>query len=111
MRNPYATHPTPAPRPATPRPVSTLPSVADADAPVDRLPAVERVALDTAEACAALGVADGTLREMIAAGIVPAVRVGRRILVPVDALRRRLADLALAEADARAADAGGRGAA
>ena len=110
MRNPYA-NPTPAPRPATPRAVLTPPSVADLDAPAGRPVVVGRVALDMAEACDALGVADSTLRELIRGGVVPAVQIGRRWLIPVDALRHRLGKLAEAAADARAADAGERGAA
>lgn len=63
---------------------------------------IPTLAMDMAEACRALGVADNTLRDMIDCGIVPALRVGRRVLIPLDAARQRLTELALREARKRA---------
>ena len=91
MRNPYSTSP------SRPVPAARAPALDPPTVPSRRR--VPTLALDMAEACEAIGVADATLRDMIRRGVVPAIQVGRRWLVPVDALRQRLADLALAEAN------------
>lgn len=53
-----------------------------------------RLALSPEEAAAALGLSERTLQDLRKRGEVPTVRIGRRVLHPVDALRRWLDDLA-----------------
>ena len=80
---------------------------AEANGPPIRKPRrVPVLALDTAEACRAFGVSDNTLRRMIADGTVPALKIGTRTLIPLDAARQRLGELALAEARRLAGEGG-----
>ncbi|MCA9289009.1 MAG: excisionase family DNA-binding protein [Phycisphaerales bacterium] len=51
-----------------------------------------RLALSKDEAAAALALSPRTIDDLIADGSLPCVRVGRRVLLPVDGLRRWLAD-------------------
>ncbi len=48
---------------------------------------VERMFLRPREAAEALGVSVSKMYELIRAGIVPAVRLGRSLRIPVEALR------------------------
>ncbi|MEM1012524.1 MAG: helix-turn-helix domain-containing protein [Planctomycetota bacterium] len=93
-RNPYASNSSPLR--AAPAAAVSRPSV-----DTDESRRVPPIALDQREACRAIGVSDATLRDMIRRGVVPAVQVGRRWLIPIAALTRRLGELAEAEADAR----------
>ena len=77
------------------------PPATDDDAPARRR-RVPTLALDMSEGCRAFGVSENTLRDMIESGIVPAVKVGRRTLIPLDAARQRLSEIALSEARKRA---------
>ena len=106
-RNPYAIpappRPVPATVPETPRRDPAATGFGDGDARPARgsRRRVPALALDMAEACDALGVADSTLRGLIRDGTVPALQVGRRWMIPVDALRRRLSELATEAANQR----------
>jgi excisionase family DNA binding protein len=42
----------------------------------------QRLTLTIAEACAALGVGETTLRQMMRVGQLPVLRIGRRVLIP-----------------------------
>jgi excisionase family DNA binding protein len=55
---------------------------------------MEVLALSVAEAAEALGLGETLTRELIARGALPAVRVGKRVLVPADKLRAYLERLA-----------------
>ena len=48
----------------------------------------ERITLTIREAAKAIGIHEQTLRRYVRRGIVPAVRLGSRVLIPVEALRR-----------------------
>jgi excisionase family DNA binding protein len=48
---------------------------------------VERIAYTVPEAAAALGISEDFLRNLIRRDEIPHVRLGRRVLIPVDALR------------------------
>ena len=60
----------------------------------DRKP--ERLALSVEEASELLGISKWLGYEMVAQGILPALRLGRRLVVPRAALERMLEDVALA---------------
>ena len=47
----------------------------------------ERLAVDLAEAGEMLGVGRSTVHKMVRAGKLPHVRIGRRIIIPVKALK------------------------
>jgi excisionase family DNA binding protein len=51
----------------------------------------ERLAVDVAEAAAATGLSTRHLRREIADGNLRAIRCGRRVLIPTDALRDYIA--------------------
>ena len=51
----------------------------------------QRLALTVEEARARLGLSRGLIYEAIRTGQIPAVRVGRRILIPIAALEQLLA--------------------
>ena len=50
----------------------------------------ERMAISVYEAAKALGVHHRTVRRYIELGILPSVKLGRRVLIPLEALRRLL---------------------
>jgi excisionase family DNA binding protein len=54
----------------------------------------ERLTLSVAEAAARLGISRTAAYEAIRTGAVPSLRIGRRLLVPMHALRDRLDQLA-----------------
>lgn len=75
---------------------------------------VPRLALNKAEAARALGVSERQIEDMVASGQVPNVRIGRRVLLPVDGLRIWLANqlaagMAKGEADGEPPDQSGVG--
>ena len=51
---------------------------------------MERLTLTVAEAAKVLGIGRGTAYEAVRTGQLPALRVGRRLLVPVAALKQKL---------------------
>ena len=55
---------------------------------------METLAVSVAQAAKSLGIGEGLTRELIGRGELPVVRVGRRVLVPVDGLREYLERLA-----------------
>lgn len=55
---------------------------------------MEKLALNSREAAAALGVSLPTFYELSNRADFPVIRVGRRVLVPVDGLRRWLEEQA-----------------
>lgn len=55
---------------------------------------MEVLSISVAEAAEALGIGETLTRELIERGELPAVRVARRVIVPVDGLRRYLDRLA-----------------
>ncbi len=55
---------------------------------------MEQIAMSVAEAAEALSLGQTLTRELIANGDLPAVRVSRRVLVPVQGLRDFVAGLA-----------------
>lgn len=55
---------------------------------------IERLALSLDETAEALGLSRRKLQQLIAAKELPVTRIGRRVVVPVDALRKWLADRA-----------------
>ena len=57
--------------------------------PVEPIP---RVALSVAEAAKSLGISDRTVTTLISKGEIPVVSVGKRRLIPVDALREWVAN-------------------
>jgi len=61
---------------------------------------MERLAVSVAEAGEALGLGETLIRELIARGTLQSVRVGRRVLVPADALRDYVAMLVVQQSDA-----------
>jgi excisionase family DNA binding protein len=69
---------------------------------------MEAVAVTVAEASAALGLGTTKTRELIAMGVLPAARVGRRVLVPTDSLRAFVAALAAEHAAEQASEGTGR---
>jgi excisionase family DNA binding protein len=50
----------------------------------------DRLTMSVEEAAMALGVSRGTCYEAVRTGQIPTVRLGRRLLVPVEALRALL---------------------
>ena len=52
----------------------------------------QRLALSIGEAAEALGASRASIWRWIKSGQLPATRIGGRVLVPVEALRRRLED-------------------
>jgi len=58
---------------------------------VVRKPAPERLAYKPKELAKMLGLAQGTIYELIAQRALESVTVGRRIIVPAEAIRRFLA--------------------
>jgi excisionase family DNA binding protein len=68
-----------------------LPRQASAKANLPRLP---RVALTVDEAAATIGLSPRLTADLIRNGDLPAVRFGSRVVVPVDALRQRMNELA-----------------
>ena len=58
------------------------------------MPAIERRTLSVPEAAEALGLAKTSAYAAARNGDLPAIRVGKRLLVPVDALERMLAEAA-----------------
>lgn len=55
---------------------------------------IERLAYHVAEVAVALGLSRAQTYVMVGSGEIPSVRLGGRILVPADALRRKVAELA-----------------
>jgi excisionase family DNA binding protein len=53
---------------------------------------VERLTLTIPEAAKVLGISRGTAYALINQGVIPALRLGRRLIVPRDALLRMLAE-------------------
>jgi excisionase family DNA binding protein len=47
-----------------------------------------KLAMSAEEVCEALGVSERTLRDWTKAGKIPAMKVGRRVLYPVDQLKQ-----------------------
>jgi excisionase family DNA binding protein len=54
----------------------------------------ERLTLSVLEAASALGVGKNQIYEAIHRGEIPAVRIGKRLLVPIAALEQKLAGAA-----------------
>jgi excisionase family DNA binding protein len=54
-------------------------------------PSPQRIAYQIPEACAAAGLSRGTLYNAISAGELATLKVGKRVLIEVDELRRWLA--------------------
>jgi excisionase family DNA binding protein len=52
----------------------------------------ERLAYRVSEAAEVVGVSRSKMYELIAAGIVPAVRIGGSVRVPVEALKKWIAE-------------------
>ena len=48
---------------------------------------VERLALSTNETGAALGISQRSVQRQVAAGKLPSIRVGHRVLIPLEALK------------------------
>lgn len=48
---------------------------------------MEKLTVSVAETATALGISETLVRELIASGELPAVRAGKRVLVPVQGLR------------------------
>ena len=59
---------------------------------------IERMALSVAEAGQALGVSRAKAYELAATGSIPTVKLGGRLVVPADALRRMLDERATSKA-------------
>ncbi|GMV70166.1 MAG: hypothetical protein AMXMBFR77_00050 [Phycisphaerales bacterium] len=57
-------------------------------------PHIERLALSLDETAEAVGLSRRKLQQLIAAKEFPFTRIGRRVVVPIDALRKWLADRA-----------------
>lgn len=57
-------------------------------------PEVMRLALSLDETAEAVGLSRRKLQQLIAANELPVKRVGRRVVVPIDSLRKWLADRA-----------------
>ena len=53
---------------------------------------IERLAYSVEEAAASIGISDRKLRDLIHSEGFPLVRLGNRCLIPVDGLRRWLAE-------------------
>ena len=49
---------------------------------------MEQVAVSPIEAAKALGIGEALVRELIEKGDLPSVKAGRRVLVPVDGIKR-----------------------
>jgi excisionase family DNA binding protein len=58
------------------------------------LMAVERLALSVSEAAAALGVSKDAIYDAVRSHELPAIRIRRRILIPLSALQQLLAEKA-----------------
>lgn len=58
----------------------------------DDLPGSPRLTLTVTEAAAALGVSRSTAYKLVRTGEIPSLRLGSRIVVPVEALRRCVDD-------------------
>jgi excisionase family DNA binding protein len=56
--------------------------------------AVERLALSVSEAAAALGVSKDAIYDAVRCHELPAIRIRRRILIPLSALQQLLAEKA-----------------
>ena len=48
---------------------------------------IDRMALKPKEAAALLGIGRSTLYALLAAGVIPSIRIGRAVRVPVDQFR------------------------
>ena len=59
----------------------------------DNTPHIERIALRPEEAAEALGVHKDTVYKLIDAGVLPAHRLGRRLVLLVDELREAVRGL------------------
>jgi excisionase family DNA binding protein len=81
---------TSGPTPDTPQP-TTHSSAAAASTPPDP---DRRLVLSIPEACQALGVGETMLRQLIACGQLPALRLGRRVLIPRSAVEAMVASAA-----------------
>jgi excisionase family DNA binding protein len=46
----------------------------------------QRLVMSIAEACQALGIGETTLRQLLASGRLPVLRLGRRVLIPRSAI-------------------------
>lgn len=55
-----------------------------------RKPTDERLVVTVEEAAGLLGISRGLAYEGVRQGTIPSVRIGRRLLVPLEALRRLL---------------------
>jgi len=55
---------------------------------------LEPLAVDIAEACRLTGLGRSKLYQLMSAGEIPSVKIGKRRVVPVDSLRQWLARLA-----------------
>ena len=62
---------------------------------------MERILLRAADVCEALGLGKSKVYEMIAAGTLPSVRIGRSVRVPADGLRRLIEELQVNEQSPR----------
>jgi excisionase family DNA binding protein len=63
-------------------------------APVAPQDPEERLTLSVSEAAARLGISRSSAYEAVRVGTIPSLKIGRRLLVPVHALRTRLGQLA-----------------
>jgi excisionase family DNA binding protein len=61
---------------------------------MEGLMAVERLALSVSEAAAALGVSKDAVYDAVRCHELPAIRIRRRILIPLSALQQLLAEKA-----------------
>lgn len=57
------------------------------------LPTDEKLTLTVAEAARRLGISRSSAYEAVRSGVIPSLRMGRRLLVPVNGLHRRLQEL------------------
>jgi excisionase family DNA binding protein len=54
---------------------------------------MEKLLLKPAEVCALVGVGKSKVYELLAAGVIPSVRVGKSVRIPADRLRRWVEEL------------------
>jgi excisionase family DNA binding protein len=64
---------------------------------------MEKILLKPGEVCELIGVGKSRCYELIAAGLLPSVRLGRSVRVPADLLRQRMAELQVAEEASKSA--------
>jgi len=63
----------------------------------DADPSVPRLGLRPREACAALGISERKLSELISQKAIPYVRIGRMVILPVASLQQWLRDQVVTE--------------